>query len=117
MLFQYVSHQNTNKHKFTNEYYIYARILTCADDAVGGLNALDALPDDDDDDEDARLITEEMDGCVLLLLLLLVKDDIVDVVVAAAAVAGLHCSMARNKSKSQRRNTNSRTERLRCGNS
>lgn len=39
------------------------------------------------------------------------KDD------AACAEAGLHCSMARNRSKSQRRNTNSSTDRLRCGNS
>lgn len=30
---------------------------------------------------------------------------------------GLHCSMARNRSRSQRRNTSSSTDRLRCGNS
>lgn len=30
--------------------------------------------------------------------------------------AGLHCSMARSKSRSQRLKINSNTERLRCGN-
>lgn len=51
---------------------------------------------------------------MLLLLLLLLLGALADV---RDILEGPHCSIARNKSRSQRRSTSSSTERLRCGNS
>lgn len=75
---------------------------------VGGRNALVADPP-----------TVGLLRWLWLLLLVLWVIGVIDVFVDEPMVAteGPHCSMARNRSRSQRRKTSSNTERFRCGNS
>lgn len=88
------------------------------DDIDVGVDDTDAVPpngeevDDDVGGRNALLVEQLMRLLLLLMLLLLLEaDEVMDM------LEGPHCSIARNRSRSHRRSTSSRTERLRCGNS
>lgn len=86
------------------------------EDTFGDVAADDEEVEEDDAGGRNALLDELLMILWLLLLFMLVlllfgALEVMDI------LEGPHCSMARNRSRSQRRRTSSRTDRFRCGNS